>query len=238
MSLSPLPPTLARTRAELHRVATHVLARARAGATGRFGLRVTVDGLGTPQFGESEEVLRLSGSLLIRERRAGESAATSTTPIVGRSLSELAAFAAVDLSAPLSVGKDTPPIGDPDAPLDLDVEGVEAVTAWLQLGARALDRLLVRSTEPSIIQLWPEHFDIATDVAVATGRATLGASPGDGFHADPYLYVAPWGSERPGDTAFWNAPFGAIVGHAELLVGPSPLGAATEFFDRGLDLLG
>jgi hypothetical protein len=238
LSLSTLPSTLAQTRAELHRLATHVLARARADATGRFGLRVTVDGLGTPQFGQSEEVLRLSGGLLIRERRAGERAVTSTMAIAGRSLSELADFASVDLNAPLSVGKDTPPLGDPDSPLDVDAEGIEAVTSWLRLGARVLGQMLARSAEPSIIQLWPEHFDVAIDVASAGGRVNLGASPGDGFHADPYLYVGPWGRERPGDPGFWNAPFGAVLGHAELLAEPSSLVAASAFFDRGLDLLG
>jgi hypothetical protein len=237
LNLSNLPPTLSRTRGELHRVAAHVLARARAQATGRFGLRVTVDGLGTPQFGESEEVLRLGAGLLLRERRAGDLAITTAMPIAGRSLTELADFAAVDLRAPLSVGKDTPPLGDPEAPLDLDVEGVEAVTSWFQLGARALDRMLVRSGESSTMQLWPEHFDVAIDVATAGGRANLGASPGDGFHADPYLYVGPWEGERPGDPDFWNAPFGAVMGHAELRAASDPLDAATSFFDRGLDLL-
>jgi hypothetical protein len=238
MKVTTLPPTLAQTRVELHRVATHVLARARADATGRFGLRVTTDGLATPQFGEFDEVLRLGRGLLIRERRVGERAVTSTMATAGRSLAELADFADVDLRAPLSVGKDTPPLGDADTPLELDVEGVEAVTSWLQFGARVLDQMLARSAEPSIIQLWPEHFDVAMDVAAVGGRVNLGASPGDGFHADPYLYVGPWGSERPGDPAFWNAPFGAVMGHADLVAGPSALGAATAFFDRGLDLLG
>ena len=40
MSLPPLPPTYATTRTELHRVAAHLVARARVQATGRFGLRV------------------------------------------------------------------------------------------------------------------------------------------------------------------------------------------------------
>ena len=36
------------TRDELQRIATHVLARARFAATGRFGLRATPGGFGTP----------------------------------------------------------------------------------------------------------------------------------------------------------------------------------------------
>jgi hypothetical protein len=42
-------------------------------------------------------------------------------------------------------------------------------------------------------------------------KVNLGGSPGDGFCAEPYLYVGPWTSDRPGDPAFWNAPFGAIA---------------------------
>lgn len=34
-------------------------------------------------------------------------------------------------------------------------------------------------------------------------------APGDSYHPEPYLYVAPWEAERPGDVAYWNAPFGS-----------------------------
>jgi hypothetical protein len=238
MSISNLPPDFELARTELRRVATHVLARARAQATGRFGLRVTVDGIGTPQFGESEEVLRISGRLLVRERRLADGARTTTLAIHGSSLSELADFASVDLDASLSVGDDTPPLGDTATPIELDPKAADAVLSWHHVGALAIDRLLARAAEPSIIQLWPEHFDVAVDVATANGRVNLGASPGDDFHAEPYLYVGPWGTERPGDSDFWNAPFGAVMGYAELLAAPNALDAATSFLGRGLDLLG
>src|SRR5262245_10681805 len=42
----------AATRAELHRVAAHVIARRRFVVTERFGLRVTPGGFGTPLFGD------------------------------------------------------------------------------------------------------------------------------------------------------------------------------------------
>ena len=51
-----------------------------------------------------------------------------------------------------------------------------------------------------------------TPEATADDRVNLGASPGDGFHAEPYLYVGPWGPHRPGAPGFWNAPFGAVLG--------------------------
>jgi hypothetical protein len=87
------------------------------------------------------------------------------------------------------------------------------------------------------VQLWPEHFDAGCDVAAGGGRVNLGASPGDGFHSEPYLYVGPWGPERPGDATFWNAPFGAAFGHGELLDAGEPVAAAVAFLTKGVELL-
>ena len=67
--MDPVPPEYTATRLALHRVATHVLARARHDRSGRFGLRVLAGGFGTPPFGEDESVVRISGSWLVRERR-------------------------------------------------------------------------------------------------------------------------------------------------------------------------
>jgi hypothetical protein len=49
----------------------------------------------------------------------------------------------------------------------------------------------------------------------------LGGSPGDGFSDEPYLYVGPWTSDRPGDSEFWNAPFGAFRTWSQLGAGPA-----------------
>ena len=69
-----------------------------------------------------------------------------------------------------------------------------------------------RPRRAGVARVWPEHFDLGTDVEVAPGRrCNLGASPGDEWHPDPYLYVGPWGDERPGDDGYWNAPFGAAA---------------------------
>lgn len=87
------------------------------------------------------------------------------------------------------------------------------------------------------MQLWPEHFDAGCDVAAGASRVNLGASPGDATRADPYLYVGPWGSERPDDGAYWNAPFGAVLDHAELLRADDPHATAVAFLRRGTDLL-
>ena len=64
-------------------------------------------------------------------------------------------------------------------------------------------------------------------------RLNVGASPGDGFHDAPYLYVAPWDADRPGDPEYWNAPFGAVLGYDEVRTAPDALAVATEFVETG-----
>jgi hypothetical protein len=84
--------------------------------------------------------------------------------------------------------------------------------------------------DPSLVQLWPEHFDIAIELgSEAKGRrANYGASPGDEGHDEPYLYVGPWG-EVSGE--LWNASGfnGAELTYAELLEAPDQRLAALQF---------
>jgi hypothetical protein len=47
-------------------------------------------------------------------------------------------------------------------------------------------------------------------------RCDVGASPGDRFSDEPYLYVGPWTKDRPGDPAYWNADFGAMWPRSEI----------------------
>ena len=233
-SISPLPPAFAPTRDALHRVAAHVLARRRADATGRIGLRAAPGGAATPAFGEDVEVVRLSGALLVRER-AGRALVVPVT-----TLAAAAAAAGVDLGGPLEIGHDPPPLGDPEAPLDVDPASARALGDWFAFATAVLDEVAGGAGEPSAVQVWPEHFDAACDVAWGPGdgeRANLGGSPGDAFHAEPYLYVGPWGPERPGDASYWNAPFGAILPHARLRASADPHREAAAFLRRGLDLL-
>jgi hypothetical protein len=67
---------------------------------------------------------------------------------------------------------------------------------------------------------------------------TLGASPGDDAHPEPYLYVSPWETARPGDPAFWNAPFGALLDAGSVAATADPASSAIEFYRRGLQHLG
>ena len=234
-----LPPSYLETRDALHRVASHVMARAQFAATGRLGLRATPGGFATIQFGEAHERLRISGTYLVHE--SATPSATRTVGLAGASLHELARFAGLDLDEDFSVGAETPSPGDVDQPLTVERMAVGLVGDWYGLTAQALDRLVAGRPHAgaTIAQLWPEHFDLALDLAYDDTapdqrRANLGGAPGDGFHAEPYLYVGPWTSDRPGAPGFWNAPFGAFVSYAEVSAAADPVAAAVAFFESGL----
>jgi hypothetical protein len=238
MFLKPLDSQFAATRNTLKIVATHVVARARHQATGRFGLRVTPGGLGTPEFGPDLERVRISGGLLIRESGGTTGAWSRSINIDGSSLAELAAFAGVDLAAEFSAGEDTPPMGDIDEKYAVNIASAIALGEWYDLVIRALDQVVPQAPEgsgASLVQLWPEHFDVSIDLAAAPEqRANFGGSPGDGFHADPYLYVGPWTDARPGDASYWNAPFGAILGYESLFAAADPIAMAANFYLTGI----
>jgi hypothetical protein len=89
--------------------------------------------------------------------------------------------------------------------------------------------------DPSLVQLWPEHFDIAFELGNDSKgqRANYGASPGDDEHDEPYLYVGPWDSERA-KGKLWNASAfpGAELTYSELLAAPDQRAAALAFFDE------
>jgi hypothetical protein len=132
-------------------------------------------------------------------------------------------------------------MGDVDEPLAIDAGAAAAIAEWYALGWRALDTTLTvvpRAAGPAVIQLWPEHFDAGTNVGTGWGeRVNLGASPGDAFCEEPYLYVGPWSERRPGDPAYWNAPFGAVMRRCDLLGRGDPAAAAAEFLRSGLERL-
>jgi hypothetical protein len=201
------------SRQSLQRVAVHIVARARVEASGRFSLRVTPGGFGTPDLAADGRRVRVSGSNLVVESDTPGQASARSMAIDGASLADLAAFAGVDLSEGLDVGHDTPPIGDVSAPIDLDADEAADITGCYELIAAVLDQLLAElpgAASPTLPRLWPEHFDVALEAQAAPERrVNMGGSPGDGFSAEPYLYVGPWTADRPGDSGYWNAPFGA-----------------------------
>ncbi len=221
------------TRADLHRIAVHVLGRRRAAVSGRFGLRASPLGVATPAFGPEPEVVRAAGPHLVRE----VGAQARSMPMDGATLAELAAFVETDLTSDFSAGPATPEPGPPDEPLHLVEEDLDALYGWFDLGWRVLD-VVTSDQAPgrgwATIQLWPEHFDVGTGLDLGSGRGVnLGFSPGDAFSEEAYVYVGPWGPERPGDPGYWNAPFGAVVPQSAA----DDAEAAAAFLRRGLALL-
>ncbi|WP_420452387.1 hypothetical protein [Ilumatobacter sp.] len=249
MSLVPLPDDWPRERDALHRVVVHVVTRAQQEATGHLALAVHPGGVGTPRFGPARRCVRVCGGSLFVEdahgRRDGASTATTTVhPIAGSTITELCAAAGVDPDPEMRIGDDAVPLGDPDAPISLDADTTTVLGDWFALGQRAMDVTLASLPDPraSIVRLWPEHFDIGVDLAVDPegkpgSRVNLGASPGDAAHEEPYLYVGPWGDERPGPEGFWDQPFGATLGWSTVDAADNPLAVASEFFLRGVGLL-
>jgi len=149
-------------------------------------------------------------------------------PIGGSTLQKLAAFAELDITEMLDVGHDTPVVGDLDQPIVIDAVAAAALASWHGLVAAILDSVLAElpaSADATVARLWPEHFDAAFDAATSPGdRVNLGGSPGDGYSDEPYLYVGPFSSARPGDADFWNAPFGATRTRSELVAGGGEAG--------------
>jgi hypothetical protein len=242
-ALTALPADQAGTRRALQRVAVHVVARARHAAVGRFGLRPTAGGFGTPTFGSDHEVVRVSGGLLVVESAGAGGSSHRSRRLSGSTLAELASFAGVTFDPSFSVGEDTPDLGDPDAALAVDDMVATVIAGWFAFGQHVLDEVLAgvqpldATATPSALQLWPEHFDLGTDALVGSGRVNLGASPGDAAHATPYLYLGPWDGRRPGPAEHWNAPFGAVLSQEALAAVPDPVEAAVRWFGRGLDAL-
>jgi len=234
----PDPDTFRATRASLQHVAIHVVARARSQATDRFSLRVTPGGFGTPEFGDTLRRIRVSGTTLLVEDDAPGAASAIGLAIDGSTLADLALAAAVDLDLALDVGHDTTPVGDRTARLTVDPGAAARLADWFRLSLDALDRLvgsLPTDARPTLPRLWPEHFDVALDAECRPGvRANFGASAGDGFHDEPYLYVGPWTADRPGGGDYWNAPFGAVLAASEV----PDAKAALAFFIEGQRRLG
>jgi hypothetical protein len=118
-------------------------------------------------------------------------------------------------------------------PDDVDPAAVAALGDLYGFACSVLEQLRAEESDgdPSLVQLWPEHFDIAIDVGSEGDgrRATVGASPGDDDHAEPYLYVTPWSAEVSGE--LWNARGfrGAELGYSELLAADDQRRAALDF---------
>jgi len=221
-ALKSLTPRFAATRDALHRVAEEVVAPARK-PHNEIALTATPGGFGTPEFEHEGRRLRVrveGGELVV------ETDGTQTRARIS-SIADAAHM----------VGEELLPDGIPsdDGDLDIDAESAQALGAFYELSAQALDAFksrLAGDADPSDTNLWPEHFDIAFEAGSeeAGKRANYGASPGDEHHPEPYLYVGPWSGEVEGE--LWNANgfTGAELDYSELVAADDPVALAVEFF--------
>jgi len=221
-SLRETPPELVRTRLALHAVAERVVSPARQRATGNeIALRWYPGGFGTPPFSDErgDRVIRVELTDLVDAFDGSERRAALT--------SLRAAGARVDdLVDPREL---------PDDALAIDPAAAAFLGDWFCFATLVIADLRVGAPadlDPGWVQLWPEHFDVATELGSedAGARAAYGASPGDAQHPDPYLYVAPWTARPEGER--WNASAfaGAELSYAELRRAGDPRAAADGFF--------
>jgi hypothetical protein len=237
VKLRPLPNRLVETRDALHQIAFFVLGPARYGVSGRMGLQAAPGGFGTPSF--DGRVARVEGDTLIMEEPDQIASQTITT------VRAAAEFVGVEYRVDWFDGEFHDPLdpADPDAPLAVDDTAARALGQWFNYGTEVLDRLRSQGTEQdqvTPVQLWPEHFDPATEIGSGDlgQRASYGASPGDGEHEEPYLYVAAWG-EIDRSKPYWNDQSfnGASLGFSELADSASPVETGVEFLLEGYRIL-
>lgn len=221
-----LPEDFVAQRNDFHRLAYGVVAQARFAATGKFGLRYTYRGFGTPFFGEDIQVRVAGGSLIVQE---GLSVADASIT----SLQDAGLLASVTPGTDAAEG-DSPELGDLSQSLNVSSNVNDFLGDWFGLGASVLEELrLTPSGNASRVQLWPGHFDLATELGdlEAGQRATYGFSPGDANHAEPYVYVAAWG-EVDRSNPLWNDPHfnGASMPYAALVEADDQRQACLGFF--------
>jgi hypothetical protein len=223
----------------LHRLAVYVLSPVRMAAIAKMALRQTRGGFGTPFFGPEDRQVRVEDGALVDQR--GDHA--DVHPLTTLAAAAEAVGVTIDGSKPDEF--DVPPPGDVDADLGTSPEVGAFVADWYGFAWRVLETVRAEvgaHDGPSRVQLWPEHFDPAFEAGdeAAGRRAGFGASPGDhhdGADPEPYLYVSVWARDQVPDDAFWNAPFGAKLPFAELVVAPDQEAAALGFFRTARRLL-
>ena len=198
-----LPDAYTPTREALHAVAEHALAAASYAAIEHIGLRANESGFATQELNGT--TFTVSGPFLTD----GE----HSLVLSGSTIGGVAEWMGITPGAPATVYTPHTPL-DLDAPLQIDAECAVMVGEWFAGMQQVLSRVFPFET----IQLWPEHFDLATSVH----EANFGASPGDEYVAEPYIYFGPWGQD------FVPLPYSELVKAAD------PLAAAEGFFRQHL----
>jgi len=236
LRLGRLPDDFQFNRDQLHQIAFYAVAPARYAVDGRMGLRATPGGFGTPEF--DGRVARVEGTLLVHEQDGNVATQTITT------IRAAAEFLGHDYDVDwFTAFKDPLAPMDPDRPLKIAEVPSNALGDWYRFGTDVLDEFRATATpddDVSEVQLWPEHFDPATEIGSESlgQRASYGASPGDRGHLEPYLYVAAW-SQVDTTNPYWNDRHfnGASLPYVELLAADDPVRVALEFFAWGYQIV-
>ena len=187
--LEPLPGGFADTRKALHRLAEEVVAPERK-PENEIALRFTRGGFGTPFFRDGGQDCQVRVEGPELVRQRGE-------------------------------GEEREPAAGALEGLEVDPGAARVLGDFYGFSCSVLEELRAEESDgdPSAVQLWPEHFDLAFELGdeAAGQRANVGASPGDEEHDEPYIYIGPWSAEVSGP--LWNASgfSGAELPYAELL---------------------
>jgi hypothetical protein len=225
--LKPLPESYEQTRADLHRLAVYVVSPAQRLVNGEIIMESTHGGFATFEY--DGHVTRV-----VDDRLVVDGAAHPITTL-------RAAAAAVGIEPDVAQQDqfDVPPHGDLDEPLRIDLASAAVLADWFEFATEALEGLrsgAAPDDDVTIVRIWPEHFDAAIDMGddAAGRRATYGGSPGDGHHAEPYLYASPWAGRI--DDFFGDPTFkGASLLYSDLLAAPDPAAAAADFLAEARD---
>lgn len=208
------------TRRSWHTVAEHVAAAVLHHHTAKIGLRATPAGFGTPRFAldDAPTVVRVELDQIVLDVNGDTRRAPLTT------IADAATFVGIDPGGPADVYRLVTPL-ELDVPLTIDTAAARHLADWFELSNEALSTFAAAhpEDEPTLIQLWPEHFDLALTAA----EVNYGGSPGDREHDRPYLYVGPW--NPPSGGGFWNEPFGASVPDEEI----DGVEAALAYLEQG-----
>lgn len=231
-----LPEGYVETVSAIGQVAFFAMAPARHTVNGKVGLRYTHGGCGTPFFGDDVQV-RIEEDRLVAQK--GPSVRTEQMTTV-RAASE---FFGVPYAPMWGPKWHDPPIPvNPEQLLPIDPAGVVAASDIVGFAFSVLEQLRfdALTSDPSRVQLWPEHFDVAVEIGDEHRgqRAGYGVSPGYAKHGEPFVYVSPWEKSRLKDP-YWNADFfeGSILEYSHLLHANDQRGTALEFLRHGLELL-
>jgi hypothetical protein len=145
-----------------------------------------------------------------------------TFPLAGKTLAEAMVWADSRFGPPRGARKrdyDLPasPLASGGRFVGYESELAE-LARWYDFGLDVV-KTAVAGTRSTEILIWPHHFDLGTilylDPADDTRQIGVGLSPGDGYYAEPYVYVTP----SPLTTKQFPALAGGGFWHTDTFIG-------------------